>query len=230
MMPIGHGALPDYVSVERKAVKHLRLVINRDASVRLVLPKRASMKSALAFYNDRQAWIDSKRAKVLEQQASAKQIQQIGQVVFHGEHYAVHFNARRDQLDRDSRQLHVRGAESMAAQTRVWRNIAAQDLRQRLQSEAERLQVTINKVSIRDQKSRWGSCSIRGNISLNWRVALMPGWVGDYIIAHEFGHLRHMNHSADFWREVERLCPTYQDAERWLKANGSALMLVQQRS
>lgn len=229
MIAIGHGVLPDYVSVERKAVKHLRLVVNRDASVRLVLPTRASMKSALAFYNDRQSWIDKKRAQVLKQQASAQQIQRIGQVKLHGEDYTVCFNAQRDQVDHDSRQLYVRGSESMAAQTRVWRNVAAEDLRQRLQSEAERLQVTINKVSIRDQKSRWGSCSIRGNISLNWRVALMPLWVGDYIIAHEFGHLTHMNHSADFWREVERLYPAYQKAERWLKANGSALMLVQQR-
>jgi predicted metal-dependent hydrolase len=123
----------------------------------------------------------------------------------------------------------VRAPRSAAARLRVWRNLAALDLRQRLESEAERLAVTVNKVSIRDQKTRWGSCSSKGNISLNWRVALMPLDVGNYIIAHEFAHLRHMNHSPRFWAEVERLCPNYRAAERWIKQQGSALMMVQRR-
>lgn len=227
-MTINDGLLPDYVRIERKAVKHLRLVVNRDATVRLVLPTRASMKSALAFYHDRQAWVDSKRQQVQQHHQSAAQVGGLGRLQLHGEEYTVVFGAAKDAVSHASREVFIRGPESESSQYRVWRNIAAQDLRQRLVDEAERLQVTVNKVSIRDQKSRWGSCSMRGNISLNWRVALMPVSVGNYIIAHEFAHLRHMNHSAVFWQEVARLCPAYQEAERWLKQHGATLMMVRQ--
>lgn len=229
MMPIGHGALPDYVVVERKAVKHLRLVVNRDASVRLVLPKRASMKLALTFYQSRQGWVESKRQQLLAQQQEAQSFDDLDTVLFRGQSYGVVYGAAKDAIDHAGQALQVRAARAGAARLRVWRNMAAADLRQRLESEAERLAVSVNKVSIRDQKSRWGSCSSKGNVSLNWRVALMPLDVGNYIIAHEFGHLRHMNHSADFWTEVERLCPNYKAAERWIKQQGSALMMVQRR-
>ena len=74
--------------------------------------------------------------------------------------------------------------------------------------------------SVRDQKSRWGSCSRRGTISLNWRLIQAPEFVTTYIILHELMHLRQMNHSAGFWREVEAVCPSFREAERWLKAHG----------
>lgn len=226
LMTINDGLLPDYVRIERKAVKHLRLVVNRDATVRLVLPTRASLKSGLAFYNDRQAWVSSKREQLKQNHQSAADVSILGRLQLHGADYSVLFNAAKDAVNHLTREVSIRGPESESAQYRVWRNIAAEDLRQRLVDEAERLQVTVNKVSIRDQKSRWGSCSMRGNISLNWRVALMPVSVGNYIIAHEFSHLAHMNHSAAFWQEVERLCPAYKEAELWIKQQGSALMLV----
>lgn len=225
-MGIGQGLLPDYVSIERKSVKHLRLAINRDGSVRLVLPQRVSLKAGLAFYQEREHWVASKRRQLHKQKSQSEQLVGLGSVLLNGDIYQVSFNADSDGVDHQQRELQVRGATSQVAQMRVWRNVAAAELRTRLQQEAERLQVRVNKVSIRDQKSRWGSCSARGNISLNWRVALMPPWVGNYIIAHEFAHLRHLDHSPAFWREVERLCPNYRRAERWLKAQGAVLMLL----
>lgn len=229
MLPIGYGALPDYVSVERKAVKHLRLVINRDASVRLVLPRRLSMKAALGFYQERQQWVENKRSQLLAQQQQADALDDLDTALFRGQAYSMVYNAARDAADHQQQEIHVRAERGAAARLRVWRNLAALELRQRLEAEAERLVVSVNKVSIRDQKSRWGSCSSKGNISLNWRVALMPMEVGNYIIAHEFAHLAHLNHSPRFWAEVERLCPHYRDAERWIKQQGSALMMVQRR-
>jgi len=75
----------------------------------------------------------------------------------------------------------------------------------------------VKRVTVRGQRTRWGSCSRRGTISLNWRLIQTPEDVRDYIILHELAHLRQMNHSDRFWREVERLCPDYRSAERWLK-------------
>ena len=77
--------------------------------------------------------------------------------------------------------------------------------------------ISVRRVSVRNQRSRWGSCSRRGTISLNWRLIQTPVFVRDYVILHELAHLRQMNHSARFWREVARLCPDFQIAEAWLK-------------
>jgi hypothetical protein len=85
--------------------------------------------------------------------------------------------------------------------------------------------VEVKEVTVRNQRTRWGSCSAGGVISLNWRLIQAPVFVRDYIIYHELMHLREMNHSARFWARVEEVCPTWRDAERWIKQNGSLLGL-----
>jgi predicted metal-dependent hydrolase len=79
-------------------------------------------------------------------------------------------------------------------------------------------------VTVRNQRSRWGSCSRRGTISLNWRLVQTPLFVRDYLVLHELAHLKEMNHSRRFWSEVARLCPDFPEAERWLKQHSRLLM------
>lgn len=79
------------------------------------------------------------------------------------------------------------------------------------------------RVGIRNQRSRWGSCSRRGTLSFNWRLVLAPPFVMDYIIFHELAHLVEMNHSVKFWRIVERHFPDFHQAEKWLKQHGKSL-------
>ncbi len=83
--------------------------------------------------------------------------------------------------------------------------------------------VAIHRVSVRNQRSRWGSCSARGTISLNWRLIQTPPFVRDYIILHELMHRREMNHSKRFWAHVELVYPEWREAERWLKENAKLL-------
>jgi predicted metal-dependent hydrolase len=83
--------------------------------------------------------------------------------------------------------------------------------------------LSVRRVTVRAQRSRWGSCSFKGVISLNWRLIQTPPFVRDYIILHELMHLRQMNHSARFWREVERVCPDYKRTKLWLKENPGLL-------
>jgi predicted metal-dependent hydrolase len=83
----------------------------------------------------------------------------------------------------------------------------------------------VKHVTVRNQRSRWGSCSANGTISLNWRLVQTPDFVRDYIIYHELMHLREMNHSDRFWARVAEVCPGWQDAERWIKRNGSLIGL-----
>lgn len=79
-------------------------------------------------------------------------------------------------------------------------------------------------VAVRNQKTRWGSCSRKGTLSFNWRLVLLPATVMDYLIFHELAHLKQMNHSARFWSVVESMCPDYREAERWLRRHGRSVL------
>ncbi len=85
---------------------------------------------------------------------------------------------------------------------------------------AAQTRMNVTRISVRDQRSRWGSCTAAGAISLNWRLILTPDSVRDYIIFHELMHLREMNHSARFWACVEDVYPGWREAEAWIKRNG----------
>ena len=113
-------------------------------------------------------------------------------------------------------------AFSLEAQ-RTWRSRAKATLPERLYELAVRHGCVVKGVSIRSQKTRWGSCGRNGHISLNWRLMLMPEWVRDYVLVHELMHLRRLDHSPKFWRLVEAACPDYRVARQWLRANGPAL-------
>jgi predicted metal-dependent hydrolase len=77
--------------------------------------------------------------------------------------------------------------------------------------------LTVSRVSIRNQRWRWGSCNRNGHICLNWRLVMMPEWVSDYVLIHELMHLKRMDHSPKFWKLVAAACPNYQEARRWLR-------------
>lgn len=106
---------------------------------------------------------------------------------------------------------------------RALREWAASDLPFQLYRLAERHGVTVSRVSVRNQRSRWGSCSPTGHICLNWRLVLMPEAVRDYVLIHELMHLRRLDHSRHFWRLVAHACPDYQTARRWLRQNRHTL-------
>lgn len=82
-----------------------------------------------------------------------------------------------------------------------------------------------NRFCIKAQKTRWGSCSSKGNLNFNWRLVMAPLWVLDYVVVHELSHLKHMNHSKEFWNTVSLYIPDYKKAVVWLKDNGGTLKL-----
>jgi predicted metal-dependent hydrolase len=83
--------------------------------------------------------------------------------------------------------------------------------------------IDVHRISIRNQHSRWGSCSRGGSISLNWRLVLVPDFVREYVMLHELMHRRELNHSPRFWRLVAAVCPRLIEARRWLRTEGQAL-------
>lgn len=100
---------------------------------------------------------------------------------------------------------------------------AARDLDVRVTVHAKRLGVRAKRITMRDQKSRWGSCSSSGQLSFSWRLILAPPFVLDYVAAHEVAHLAEMNHGPRFWRLVERTMPGLEEAKVWLRLHGMDL-------
>lgn len=86
------------------------------------------------------------------------------------------------------------------------------------------VEVTYGKITIRNQRSRWGSCSQNGNLNFNCLLMLCPTEVIDYVVVHELCHRKHLNHSAAFWAEVRRVMPDYEDKNKWLKENGACII------
>jgi predicted metal-dependent hydrolase len=100
---------------------------------------------------------------------------------------------------------------------------ARAELPMRLRELAIRHGLEVSRVSIRNQRTRWGSCGRDGHISLNWRLVLMPPDVRDYVLIHELMHLRRLDHSPAYWKLVAAACPGYRVARQWLRLNGPAL-------
>lgn len=98
---------------------------------------------------------------------------------------------------------------------------AKRELPARLLELAAVHRLSVARISIRNQRWRWGSCSRQGHICLNWRLVTMPDWVRDYVLIHELMHLKRMDHSRKFWKLVASACPNFREARRWLREHGA---------
>lgn len=105
-----------------------------------------------------------------------------------------------------------------------YRNAAKEYFPKRVAYYAEIIGVSYGRIAIRDQKTKWGSCSGKGNLNFNWRLMLAPPKVLDYVVVHELCHRKEMNHSQKFWTLVEEYMPDYRQYRSWLNKNGSKLM------
>jgi len=106
-----------------------------------------------------------------------------------------------------------------------YRQRFADIVKERLDEYSVQLKAAPCKVVIKDQKTRWGSCSKKGNINLNWRLIMTPIEIIDYVVVHELCHLKIMNHSKDFWNIVESILPDYYERRKWLKVNENRLVI-----
>ncbi len=102
----------------------------------------------------------------------------------------------------------------------MYRRMAKDIISRECEVLAKKMGVTYNRITIKDQKTRWGSCSSKGNLNFSWRLILMHPLVGRYVMVHELAHLKQMNHSKAFWDEVELAMPRYKKRKEWLRNNG----------
>ena len=97
------------------------------------------------------------------------------------------------------------------------REYAREELGKKVRVFADRMQVKVNRIAIKEQKTRWGSCSLKGNLNFNWKLVLMPERIQNYVVVHDLAHRKQMNHSSEFWNEVFLELPDYSACRKWLR-------------
>jgi predicted metal-dependent hydrolase len=222
---VGETELPVEFVRNPKARRYiLRLTPERVA--RVTVPRAGNRAEAFAFAQRQTAWLEKQLAKP-PRSRHATEWKHGTEILFRGERVVL-------QLETHASGCVVKFADQTvllrattanlrpAVERHLWQ-LAAKELPPRLIELAASLRVTVQRVTVRNQRSRWGSCSRAGTVSLNWRLVQTPDFVRDYICVHELMHRREMNHSARYWRQVAEAFPRWEEAERWLKANGGLL-------
>ncbi len=104
---------------------------------------------------------------------------------------------------------------------KLYRSQAREVISRRAAYFAPLMGVSYNRIAIKETKTRWGSCSAKGNLNFHWKLILMPAKILDYVVVHELAHLKEMNHSPRFWVQVEKMLPDYRQRRKWLKEHGA---------
>ncbi len=218
----------DGVPVPIRFVRHpraRRYVLRLSASLEAVVtvPRRGSLREGRRFAEAHGAWLARERAALVAEVARTRPLAVGDTVLVAGApHPIVREDAR--TLRVGMRRVPV-GAVGVHEAMRRWLKATAKaELPARLRCLAAQHGLVVQGVSVRNQRTRWGSCSSDGRISLNWRLVQMPDEVRDYVLLHELMHLRVRNHSPRFWREVERVCPYQEASRRWLRERGRELL------
>jgi len=213
--------------VRNRRARRYILRLRPDGAARVTVPRGGSLAEARRFAERNSAWLERQLLRQALQPARPAAWSLGTEICFRGERVRLEpgENGQIGLIRFGSEAVTVTGAfdDLRPAIERHLRKLAAAELPARVFELAAAHQLPVRRVTVRNQRSRWGSCSRRGTISLNWRLVQTPLWVRDYLILHELGHLKEMNHSHRFWHEVERLCPAFRDAERWLKQHSSLL-------
>ena len=187
----------------------------------LSIPKYCSQKQALAFLKENEDWIVNMMAKLPQK----RDFVEGEEICFFGEKYTIFYDIKHKGTCFDGNLLKV-GGDKFFLHRRVkdfLRSKAVDRLAEMSLEVAKKIGVKVSSVMIKDTKSRWGSCSTKGNINYNWRVVFAPLYVIEYLVCHEVCHLAHPNHSKDFWNEVKGVCSNYEDGRKWLKIKGKDL-------
>jgi len=223
--PARSGFTVEFVRIRRARRYIVR--VRHDGSVRVTIPRGGSRAEGTRFLQTQWKWIEKERARVLAAHVTPSWTDG-ATMMLRGELVTL-------QVRDDSGSISVLYGDRFVALSRRdssirscieadLRALARDEIGARLYELAAEHNLAVSSFTIRNQRSRWGSCSRAGRIALNYRLVQMPRSVSDYVILHELMHVKEQNHSRRFWRLVESACPDFRDAERWLRRYGPGLL------
>ena len=179
------------IELIRSSRKSIAIEIDRDLKIKVRAPQRMNQNQIMRFVKEKEQWIRLHLAKMIRLQKMQEK--------------EMTDTQRTTLTPEDLQRLMILARREIPVHVKYF---------------AEQMGVTYGKITIRNQKTRWGSCSQIGNLNFNCHLMEMPTEILDYVVVHELCHRKQMNHSRLFWMEVEKVLPDYQVRQRWLKQNG----------
>lgn len=223
---------PQPFQITVKASKRRRTFAMRvtdTGDVLVFTPQRIAQKTVIKLIKDHESWLFEQLAKAPKLSLSFK----AGDTLFYmGERRQLRFEiSSKKSVQLVASDILVKNTENalisektVQAQIEKWYISTARDIiEDRVYFYAKLIGKTVNTVRMKNTQTRWGSCSSKQNININWRLIMAPFEVMDYVILHEVCHLKHLNHSLSFWKLVKQIMPNYADKTNWLKKNADTL-------
>lgn len=216
------GNPPIEISLRRSArARRLSLRVSRlDGRVTLTLPRSVSRREALGFVRERETWLRGHLSDI-----GTAEVPRIGgSLPFEGRAVALRTGAVRAPRLAGDTLVVPSGADRLGPRLAAFLRLAARDrLTAATDRHARALGLSWGRLTLRDTRSRWGSCTSEGNLMYSWRLVMAPPEILDYVAAHEVCHLQEMNHGPAFWRLVETRCAEWRARRDWLRENGAEL-------
>jgi predicted metal-dependent hydrolase len=184
--------------VIRRKLKHARINVNDAQQVKLIIPENFSENEIIDLIEMKKEWIEDKIKKL---------------------------SIKSDSISLDKNKILYLGNSIDTPSTDLlswYKTQASAYIKNRVKEIAATHIIPFNSIFIRDTKHKWGNCSIKNNLSFNWRLILMPPDIIDYVIIHELCHIKVLKHTNAFWLRVQNLCPNYRSHSEWLHIHGKA--------
>ncbi|MCI7790231.1 MAG: M48 family metallopeptidase [Lachnospiraceae bacterium] len=214
--------------IVRSRRKTIALVIDSDGELIVRAPFYASENDILRFVREKQNWIEQK-AKEMKQKTKERprlSLQEGETIPYLGRECMI-FRGMTRKICFDGNAFLLPESEDAGAKLVSWyKKRAAVILKERVESIAEKMQVSPGGVRITSAKTRWGSCSYTNHLNFTWRLIMCPPEVVDYVVVHELCHIIHKNHSKSFWNCVEGIDTSYREHEKWLKENRRLMEVI----
>jgi predicted metal-dependent hydrolase len=225
LLDIGTRQVPIQFVRNHRAKRYI-IRVQPDGSIRTTVPRGGTLKEASAFAARNREWIAGQLQRRQDHAARPQPWQHGSEILYRGQKVLLQVAPNHDgylvSFGEQSVRVTVMDNLRPAVERHLWR-LARRELTPQVVELARQHNISLRRVTVRNQRSRWGSSSRKGTISLNWRLIQTPDFVQRYIITHELMHQREMNHSKRFWQHVAEACPYHKQAEAWLKQHRGLL-------
>lgn len=214
--------------IVRSRRKTIALVIDSDGELIVRAPFYASENDILRFVQEKQDWIEQKTREMKQKTKERPRLSlREGETIPYLGRECMIFRGMTRKICFDGNAFLLPESEDAGAKLVSWyKKRAAVILKERVESIAEKMQVSPGGVKITSAKTRWGSCSYTNHLNFTWRLIMCPPEVVDYVVVHELCHIIHKNHSKSFWKSVEGIDASYREHEKWLKENRRLMEVI----